>query len=782
MVGRVRERAAAWVASENTQNLVLLLARHGVIFLNEAWGPLTHEPDSPPLPLDAIFPLASLSKPITATSAMILVEDGLLGLNRPVQEYLPEFIGEGKQKVMVHHLLTHSTGLHDDEILERMEKEPEAVEVPEPGENQHPFVNKALAFTYAAGLHFEPGSKMHYSDMGMYLVGEIVRRVSGTSLDRFARERIFEPLGMRDSFYIVPEGVQDRVVRRPDDVHAAHFNTRDLMERPSPSAGVYSTALDMARFGQMFLNGGTYAGSRVLSPATVATMTRNHIPGVEAKLLDTQFPEASWGLGWSVSHLYKGRVYGEELITPPFFNHGGWGGVELWIDPAAEVVGVYFSVSLRMDEGEFTIHFADHVMNMVAAGVAEEPPHERSKRVKPRLRRTHGGRVLRPGNPQETGMNPDRVQQIIERARGWVEAGLHPSLVVLAARRGVVFLDEVFGHYGPESDALPLTREALFPMASITKLFTATATMILIEEGLLGLNRQIREFVPEFRGDGKHLVLVRHLLTHTSGLREEDLIQLAIEHGAKIDPSDPLQAFAILTRDFENYLQMIFDTPLHGPPNKEMRYAGSNFELLGQVIERAAGMPAPEFIRRRVFEPLGMGDTYFFVPESKRPRVVRREPEAPMAGFTPTFLGGGSPSTAGGTYGTARDLATFGQMFLDWGSQGETRVLSPASVAAMTRVQTPGIPAVHGEETFKESEWGLGWSIHHTKKAWAYDEPLLSPGAFCHGGSGGVFLWVDPTYDLVAVFFSVYRRLKENGLPEACHDLFINPVLAAVTS
>ncbi|MFQ5944055.1 MAG: serine hydrolase domain-containing protein [Anaerolineales bacterium] len=771
----IRRRAEEWVAEYRTQSLCLVLARRDVIFLHEAWGPLTHEPESPPLLKNSLFPLASLTKPITVTAAIILVEDGLLGPNRPVQEYIPEFVGEGKEKVMVHHLMTHTSGINDEPIIELVENEPDDVPIPTPDANQDEFINKALTYTYMTPLAFEPGEKMAYANLGIYMVGELVRRVSGQSLDQFARERIFGPLGMHDSYYIVPEAEQPRVVRRPDEVHFAESSMREWMERPSPSGGIYSTAIDVAHFGQMYLKGGVYGNKRILSRASVKSMTCNHIPGLSADLGDLRFPEASWGLGWSVGHVYKGRVYGEELLAPTYFNHGGYGGVELWIHPETQVVGVYFSVSTEADEADFTIYNADLVMNMVATGIEKgERPAIVTVPAYP------APAELRHGTPEQAGMDPDRVKAIVDRAKGWVDDGIQPSLALYVARRGVIFLDEVFGRSSPEPDSAPLTREALFPLASITKPITATAVMILVEEGLVGLNQPVQEYVPEFLGEKKHLVLIRHLLTHTSGLQDEAQFKLAVEQGFDIDPSDPYSAWPEIARDYDKFLNLLYDTPLGEPPNQTMAYADANFELLGQVIRRASGMRTPEFIRSRIFEPLGMTNSFFPLPEPERPRLVQRSLDAPGHAIREMLIATGMPSTSSGAYSTTADLAIFGVAMLNRGAYGSVRILSPTSVDAMTRVQTPGIPAVFGEESFRESEWGLGWGVHQTNATWAWDEPLLSKGTFCHGGLGGVFMWVDPTHELVAVLCSVYERFKENGLPDANHDLYINSLLAAI--
>jgi CubicO group peptidase (beta-lactamase class C family) len=356
-IRRVAALAKGWVGQRITPSLVVLVARRGVIVLHEAYGCLTPEQDSPPLQRDTIYPLASITKPITATAAMILVEDGLLGLNRPVAEYLPEFTGEGKQAVMVHHLLTHTSGLQQEEVDAHAEKKQGTIEIPPPEENQYPPIHEALLLRYDAPLWKPPGTEMAYCNYGYLLLGEIIRRVSGQALAQFAHERIFAPLGMNDTFYIVPDSVRDRIVRRPADAPGAEMlNSRVVQETPGPAGGVFSTALDMAIFGQMFLNGGSYGDARILGPATIAAITRNQIPGVGARFEEEVFPEAAWGLGWSLQE--KKKDYIGTLHSPRTFSHGGAGGVLLWIDPVYEIVGVYFSVRMEKWTGD---HFIDAV-------------------------------------------------------------------------------------------------------------------------------------------------------------------------------------------------------------------------------------------------------------------------------------------------------------------------------------------------------------------------------------------------------------------------------------
>src|SRR5712691_10401724 len=223
-----------------------------------------------------------------------------------------------------------------------------------------------------------PAWKCPTATMATICWGKSCGGVSGQALADFARERLFEPLRMQDTFYIVPDAVRARIVRRPLDVPfaatlttgAPGLATRENQELPLGSGGVYSTAMDMAIFGQMFLNRGSYGEMRILSPAAVAEMTRNQIPGISAQHGGEFFPEASWGLGWSI-HGNKRALQGGSLHSPQAFAHSGGGGVFVWVDPVYEIVGVYFSVALeRIDDIRSKVCY-DLFTNAVTAAVVD---------------------------------------------------------------------------------------------------------------------------------------------------------------------------------------------------------------------------------------------------------------------------------------------------------------------------------------------------------------------------------------------------------------------------
>ena len=385
---------------------------------------------------------------------------------------------------------------------------------------------------------------------------------------------------------------------------------------------------------------------------------------------------------------------------------------------------------------------------------------------------------LRAGTPEEAGMSPQRVRHVKELARGWVEEGIHPALVVLVARRGVVVLHEAFGRLTPEDDSPPLARDTIFPIASVTKPITATAAMALVEDGLLSLNRPVSDYVPEFRGEGKEAVMVHHLVTHTSGLQEEDLpiIEWLAHESIESPPADATQHPTIHRMLLNGY-----DVPLSKPPGKEMSYCNFNYELLGEIIRRLSRKSLAEFAKDRIFDPLGMKDTHFVVPDSLKHRVVRRPSNAPLQIQNEDRIME-LPLAAGGVYATAWDMAVFGQMFLNGGRYGDARILSRASVTEMTRNQIPGIPAegVRGVERQDEASWGYGWGIQGEGKWEYFSGSLSSSELYEHSGGGGIRFWVDPGYEFVLCYFSVVVEMRVEGSGKHNADLFVNAVTAAV--
>jgi CubicO group peptidase (beta-lactamase class C family) len=380
-VAHVRDLCAGWVQSGHTPTLGVCVARRGVIVLHEAFGVIGPDQDSARLDARALFAGASVTKPVTATLVMQLVEDGVLGLNRPAKDYLPELTGEGTDDILVHHLLTHTSGypFHTDEpwVTHWVSKFKDGFEAPPCPAGLHPILHQWLSLSWDMPRVVNAGEVMIYSTHNYELLGEIVRRVSGRAVEQLARERVFDPLGMNDSYYEVPETEAHRVVQRAPGLPMADyespfmegFGSRQFQETPYAGAGLFTTPLDMAVFGQAILGGGRYGDVRILSQASVATMTRDQVPGLRARIVTKDLARASCGYGFLVVSPTKWKYYDGSLQPLGSFGHPGAAGQMLWVDPENELVGAYFEVATRVTpDYEFLWNF-DLFQNAVTAAV-----------------------------------------------------------------------------------------------------------------------------------------------------------------------------------------------------------------------------------------------------------------------------------------------------------------------------------------------------------------------------------------------------------------------------
>lgn len=291
---------------------VLLVARNGLIVLDEAFGKMGYNEFNHPMPLNAIFDMASVTKCVaTTTACMLLYERGLLDLNAPVQKYLPEFVGPGKEKVTIRNFLTHSSGL--------MAYRRYFLEFHTPGEVVKTILNEPLENPV--------GTKTVYSDLGIILMGKIVEKLSGQPLDIFCREQIFTPLKMNETFYNPPAQFLARIPPTEFDtwrgrmVHGqVHDENAFTLGGVSGHAGLFSTARDLATFLFMLLNNGAYDGGRLLQPETIALFTsrQNVVSG------------SSRALGWDTA---DGKNSAGSMMSARAFGHTGFTGTSLWTDP-----------------------------------------------------------------------------------------------------------------------------------------------------------------------------------------------------------------------------------------------------------------------------------------------------------------------------------------------------------------------------------------------------------------------------------------------------------------
>lgn len=295
---------------------VVAVGRHGRLVHLEPYGRLSYEPDAAPVTAETIYDLASLTKVVaTTTMAMILMDEERLDLDRPVREFLPGFRGGGKQQVTVRHLLTHSSGIDWwAPLYEELE-------------GQEQYVERIQSME----LVYQPGTQSLYSDLGVILLGELLERVAGESLDRFAARRLFAPLGMDDTLFRPGEELRERIAPTERDPWRdrllrgeVHDENAYALGGVAPHAGLFGTAEDLARFAEMILNGGVFEHHRIVAREVVELFTGR--AGV---------PESTRALGWDTKS-GEGSSAGE-LFSARSFGHTGFTGTSLWIDPERDL-------------------------------------------------------------------------------------------------------------------------------------------------------------------------------------------------------------------------------------------------------------------------------------------------------------------------------------------------------------------------------------------------------------------------------------------------------------
>ena len=341
--------------------------------------------------------------------------------------------------------------------------------------------------------------------------------------------------------------------------------------------------------------------------------------------------------------------------------------------------------------------------------------------------------ALRPCQPAAAGMDAAGLARIQQRMGEFVEAKQIAGAVTLVARRGCVVHLEAAG-YADAENKRPMQKDSIFAIASMTKPITATAVMILQDEGKLSVDDAVSKYIPAFKqvslesGPPSREITLRDLLTHTAGLGGSQRTEGSLEETVEV----------------------IVKRPLGFEPGSRWQYS-PGLNVCGRVIEVVSGKPYDEFLEERIFGPLAMVDTSFCLTGERRKRLARLykpgEEEKSIEGASHWLIddsGQRAPNPSGGLFSTASDMARFYQMILNGGELEGRRIVSKTAVEEMTRVQTTelttGFTPGNG--------WGLGWCIVREPQGVT---KMLSPGTYGHGGAFGTQGWVDPKREMIFV-------------------------------
>ncbi len=343
-----------WVERDTVPAAALVVGRHGQMLPPRLYGRQRAEATAPALRADALFLVASITKPVTATAGMLVVERGLIALNDRVADYLPNFARNGKQDVRILHLLTHTSGLPDmlpDNLRLRREHQP---------------LSAFFERTCRLAPSLRPGTAVNYQSMGFLVLAELVHQVSGRLLPDFLTQEIFTPLRMADTSLGIAGPRRDRVaaLRTPPEQEADWgWNSAYWLGLGVPWGGLVTSPADLARFCLMLLGGGSLDGTRILSAATVRTMTTNQLA------VQPDVPEADrrcrpWGLGWRLNWPGQPSSFGD-LLGPRSYGHWGATGTLCWLDPDAAA----FCIVLTTQPLEADGRLLTHVSNIVASAL-----------------------------------------------------------------------------------------------------------------------------------------------------------------------------------------------------------------------------------------------------------------------------------------------------------------------------------------------------------------------------------------------------------------------------
>ena len=326
------------IAARELPGAVVVVGRGDRVVLSKAWGDRALVPQREAMTPDTIFDLASLTKVVATTPAVMkLVEDGRVRLVDPVAKFIPEFGKYGKDRITIRDLLTHMSGLRPD------------VDVSFDWEGY----DRAIQLASEEILQSPPGRRFVYSDINYFLLGEVVARVTRQPLDVFVRDQIFRPLGMKETTFRPPASLLPRIAPTqactplgwPCEGEGmtmlrgvVHDPTARRMGGVAGHAGLFSTAADLTIYCRMLLGGGAVGPARVLSPLTVSRMTSPATPAGEPNIR---------GFGWDFdSSLSANRG---ELMPLGSFGHTGFTGTSIWIDPATKVFIIFLSSRLHPD-------------------------------------------------------------------------------------------------------------------------------------------------------------------------------------------------------------------------------------------------------------------------------------------------------------------------------------------------------------------------------------------------------------------------------------------------
>jgi CubicO group peptidase (beta-lactamase class C family) len=619
---RVDNYLKSELKKQNIPGLSMAVIKNGKILKAEGYGLANVELNVPATP-DTVYQLASITKQFTATAILMLVEEGKLGLDDKISKHLSN-APPAWSEVTLHHLLNHTSGIKSYTSLPDFNKNPRKDYTHE----------ELIGLISDLPLEFEPGARFRYNNSGYFLLGVIIENVTGQRYGDFLKQRIFQPLGMdqtrvNELSAIIPSRASGYASADGRLSNGEYVSPT----QPFAAGALVSTVLDMAKWdAALYMD-------KLLSRSSLDQMW------TATKLNDgSTYP---YGFGWALS----------ETKTHRYVEHGGG------------IPGFSTQITRFVDDGLTVVVLINQSGTANPSGLARGIAGHYIPELAP------------VSFPAVKKNGPGRSDQVDDYILSEMNKQNIPGLSLTVVQDGKIIKAEGYGWANVENK-IPVRPETVFQLQSITKSFTATAIMMLVEEGKVGLDDRLGKYLDGLPDDWGPIT-VRHLLTHTSGIKDF-INEPTVDLTKDISPEDVIQSLAKL--------------PLNFPPGEKYAYSNTGYHLLGMIIHKVTGTPWPEFLRQRIFLPLQMTNTDIV---SATCRLTNRANGYSWGSsgleegrfVAPTILG----YAGGGMLSTVLDLAK-------WDAALYTEKVLPKST--LRQMWTPA-KLNSGSKT----QYGFGWAV-----------------------------------------------------------------------
>jgi len=739
-----------------------------------------------------IYYLQSMSKPIVTVALMTLFEQGKFQLEDPVEKYLPEFqhltvvkdVNKGmasgsiptQQKITIRQLLSHTSGMSHGITQVKMDRDIWNTILYDQSLTTIEKRVKALA---KIPLSYEPGTKWNYS-FGPDVASRLIEVLSGETTDAFLKRTIFQPLGMKDTGYNLNPEQQKRAMIVYDFADGKNL-TRSAMQPQSTGVTVFAgvnalwgTTDDYLKFAKMLYNNGELNGKRILKKETLELM-RQDVTGPITRKPDQNSwiykiatgicitddgstnLEPGYGFGIGFGLLKDPLLANKENVSEGEYFWSGANSTHFFVNPKDDVVAVFMTqIGALTTPNPFQFYFSDEFRKGVYEGIKK--PVKKVVSLEP----------VGEKEVKELGFN----QSVLNDYENFVSKSIQnkdlAGAVTLIARKGKIVHFEAKGESQMETH-IPMKKDAIFRLASMTKPVATLALLLLMEDGKCKPSDPVSKYLPEFASqqvliskdsvDGHWIyktkeatkpMLIKHLLTHTTG-------QPSAYGGNMPEIYNAITKDAY-SSDLTHYVKNLAKLPLTHEPGEGWIY-GPGLLVAGRVIEVITGQPFQDFVQKRILDPLGMVDTHFFLEAKDAPRFTSYYQADGKGGLA--LIDPGSEksikisgqktyySGSGGLHSTAIDYFKFCQMVLQNGELNGVRIAKPSTIAMM---KTDYVPlsleaAITPTDNLKNNGYTFGYAI---KRQEVGDDPRPAGTLYWSGATGPIF-FIDQKHEMIAM-------------------------------